>query len=1164
MSKNVSKYKQYSDIEHILKKSDMWIGSTDPDTQEYWVYNTNSKQMVKCELTISPALYKIIDEILVNAYDRTASQLSESTTKIMISINTDENSISIANDGETMPVQIHPDTGLYVPEMVLANLRSSSNYDEDEESGKTKKKTERYTGGTYGIGAKATNIFSKSFIIEVKNADDKLQYKQVCSDNLSKISKPEIKKYTGAKSLTKITFIPDFFRFGMTELNDDIILLIEKRAYDIAMTCNNNINNNYANRKKKVTVTLDDEKLNVHTFKDYISLYTSPNVCVIEDRNTFWQVAATTVKDIDPELNTFQSISFVNGISTTLGGKHVDYIKNQIVKKLHEIIQKKCKDINIKTQYISQHLFLFINCIIDKPKFSSQTKTEHTTLVKNFGSTYDVTDDFIKKIMKQTKIYDQVLETASFKNKSMIIKTLSGSSSKNIGIIPKLDDANHAGKKNKITALILTEGDSAKAMAISGLSAIKNGRDTYGVFPLRGKLLNVREASDKQLMGNAEIQNLIKIIGLKQGKKYSTANIKELRYNHIIIFTDADTDGSHISGLIINFISVYWPELLEIDGFIQVFRTPIIKAVKGKKIISFFSMPEYHAWKETDEFAKGKWNVKYYKGLGTSTAGEAKQYFANLNEHLKNFTNNDKKKTTKNIELGFAKDLADSRKDWLLKYDPDDTIDYAEPNITYNDFINKELILHSNADNIRSIPNVIDGLKPSQRKIIYAAKKRNLVNEIKVSQFAGYVSEHTEYHHGEASLLGTIIGLAQNFIGSNNINYFNPVGQFGTRIRGGKDSASPRYIFTKLMDITSKLFRSEDDHILEYLDEDGTQIEPKYYVPVLPTLLINGTSGIGTGWSTDIPMYNPIDIINNIKLKISGKKMKRLKPWFRNHTGELSAIKGCLTKYVSKGIYQYSRNVLIINELPVGMWSETYRDFLDSLIDKNVKNGNESTESKSGKKSTLKETRNGILLSYKKDYDENHVYFELTLSDTVHNLFGTDIEGLLQVFKLKSSINISNMHAFNTNCKIHKYKTANDIINEFYDVRIIHYAKRKEFLLDKWNNELDVISEKVRFIMMIINNELEIKNVKKDVLNAKLEEHDFTKQKDSYDYLTRMPISTLTKEKVDELTQLEDEITNKIDILEKKTNEELWLDDLTEFEEEYAKFLEIKWDSITQ
>ena len=399
----------------------------------------------------------------------------------------------------------------------------------------------------------------------------------------------------------------------------------------------------------------------------------------------------------------------------------------------------------------------------------------------------------------------------------------------------------------------MTEGDSAKSLAVSGLSVV--GRDNFGVFPLRGKLLNVREASHSQIMANAEISAIKQILGLQQGKTYTDTS--SLRYGHLMIMTDQDHDGSHIKGLIINFFDHFWPSLLKIPGFLLEFITPIVKATKGKgpnkREVSFFTIPEYETWKARNDNGKG-WVLKYYKGLGTSTTEDAKKYFSDLGKHLKPFkvANDDSRAL---IDMAFNKKKADDRKEWLRAFEDGTFMDHSVDEIPIEDFVNKELILFSRADNVRSIPCAVDGFKPGQRKILFSCFKRNLKSEIKVAQLAGYVSEHSAYHHGEISLCMTIVNMAQVFVGSNNLNLLQPLGQFGTRLQGGKDAASPRYIFTNLSSLARTIFHPADDPLLNYLNDDGQSIEPEWYIPVIPMLLVNGGDGIGTGWSTGIPNY---------------------------------------------------------------------------------------------------------------------------------------------------------------------------------------------------------------------------------------------------------------------------------------------------------------------
>jgi DNA topoisomerase-2 len=656
-----------------------------------------------------------------------------------------------------IPIEIHPEYNIYIPELIFGNLLTSTNFDD------SKKRT---TGGLNGLGAKLVNVFSSEFIIETCNSGKK--YTQKFEHNMSKKSKPII---TDSKkgNYTKITFKPDYARFGITEMSHDTICILTKRVYDIC-----------AITPKRVSVHINGKKLNIKDFSDYISMYigdkkTVPRIVCEQDR---WQVAFSPC-------NEFKCVSFVNGISTSDGGTHVEHVMIPLVKKLTEIIQEKHKTITIKPNYIRENLFVFINCKIENPVFSSQTKEKHITKISDFGSKFNLTDETVKGVLK-LGILDSIIALAEAKEKKNISKT-DGKKTNRV-IIPKLDDANKAGtKESKMCTIIFTEGDSAKTTAVSGLSVV--GRDYYGAFPLKGKMLNTRTATYSQMAGNAEINHIKQILGLQTGKKYKS--VSELRYGKILIMTDADTDGFHIKSLLVNFISHGWPELLKED-FISSLVTPVIKLTKRNVVIPFYNLNDYKDWKAKNDLTNFK--VKYYKGLGTSTQQEAKEYFRSmktLDYKIKSEAD------SKSLVLAFTKTEADARKKWILEnIKCPKSIDYNLSDVSVKDLIDKELVLFSISDNIRSIPSLVDGMKPSQRKIIYACIKRNLYSEIKVSQLSGYVSEKTNYHHGENSLMDTIISLAQNFVGSNNLNLLEPVGQFGTRLLGGKDASSQVHLHT--------------------------------------------------------------------------------------------------------------------------------------------------------------------------------------------------------------------------------------------------------------------------------------------------------------------------------------------------------------------------------
>ena len=1075
------KYKKFTQIEHVLARPGMYIGEIATITSEQWILDVKGEKIINKIVKWNPGIYKLFDEIVTNASDECQRNLS--VKNIKVNFDTENNTISVTNDGSGIPIEIHKEHDIYVPELIFGNLLSSSNYDD------SKKRT---TGGLNGLGAKLSNIYSIEFIIETVSSGQK--YHQVFRNNMSEINKPTITK-TKEKDYTKIIFKPDYTRFKLTKLDEyDTLDVLKKRVFDIS-----------AITPKNVSVHLNDEKIKCKDFAEYTSYYIgskseAPRV-YYEEPSGRWQVCvALSQKD------SFQHVSFVNGLSTIDGGSHVDHVILPIIKKCADEIQAKHKNITVKPQYVKDSLFVFINSIIENPTFSSQTKDKHTTRVSEFGSKFTLSDDFTKKILKLGFV-DSLLAIAEAKEKKTLTKT-DGKKVVRLSI-PKLDDANKAGTSESLKCtLILTEGDSAKTTAVSGLSVV--GRDYYGVFPLRGKLLNTREASFSQISKNEEILNIKKILGLQT----DTKSTKNLRYGKVLIMTDADYDGFHIKALLVNFIDAGWPDLLK-SVFIGSIVTPIVKVSKGSERLSFYTHKEYTNWKDTEQ-ARGNWHIKYYKGLGTSTSAEAREYFRNLKVlDYVNKTSDD----SNALVLAFKKTEADQRKEWIQKNtEKFEGLDYnTKETIPISNLINKELVLFSISDNIRSIPSVVDGLKPGQRKVLFACFKKNLKNEIKVAQLAGYVSEQTAYHHGEHSLQETIIKMAQNYVGSNNMNILEPVGQFGTRILNGQDASSPRYIFTHLSKYSSELFNPQDFPLLEYLDDDGQSIEPKYYVPTLPLVLINGAEGIGTGFSTKIPSFNPDDLKFCLEKLVEDQdyEIPELTPWYRGFEGHIEKIEK--NKWVSFGAYTIIENTIKITEIPIGESIENYKQYLEKLEadDKIVTFKNNSTDSKP--------------------------QFEIKIRKEMLDKW--EKEGSLDKnLKLTSNINATNMHIFNEKCNLQKMDSPEDILLLFYRIRNKYHILRKQYLEEKVQKELSVLVSKVKFVRAIVNDELIVFRRKKQDITADIKKMNLY-ENPTYDYLLNMPIHTFTEETIDKLEKEYKQKQDEYTIIQKTTIKDLWKED---------------------
>jgi DNA topoisomerase-2 len=1151
--KNVEeKYKKYELLEHILALPDTYIGSIEPQKITSYVFDETSKKMEIAELMYNPGLLKCFDEVIVNAIDHSMRLKAEEekgkenikhVKNIKVTIDKTSGSISIFNDGNGVDIKKHSTYGdLWIPELIFGELLTSTNYDKGEE---------KIWGGKNGYGSKLTNIFSKEFTIETIDHYTNKIYSQTFRNNMTERDKPTVKASSKAP-YTQITFTPDYERFGIKNITDDIYKLFHRRVIDACATTN-----------KDVSVSFNGEKISIKDFEKYCELFLDKKEqpLIYEACGERWEIGASISSS-----GSFEYLSFVNGINTIKGGKHIEYITNMITKNLVDMTLNKKKKA-VKTQHIKDNLIIFVKALIVNPSFDSQSKETLTTPVAKFGSKCELSEKFYEKLFK-SGIIDKALSITEFYDKKKLVKT-DGKKISRI-IVPKLDDANLAGTKHSAECtIILTEGDSAKTMATAGLSVI--GRDRYGVFPLRGKILNVKDATMQKISDNNEIAAIKKILGLEQNKKYK--DISELRYGSIMIMTDQDHDGSHIKGLIFNIFQSMWHELYEIPGFLTSMLTPIIKATNNKKeVIEFYNMSDYEKWSETINAKNGSWKIKYYKGLGTSDDNEAKEYFKNMKKVTYMYDDN----ADEVIDLAFNKKRADDRKLWLQNYDKDNVLDYSKLNVDYKSFVDKDLIHFSNRDLQRSINHLCDGLKESTRKIIYACFKKKLyTNEIKVAQLSGYVSEVSAYHHGENSLQQAIVGMAQIFVGTNNINLLCPNGQFGSRCQGGQDASSARYIFTMLSKLTRLIFKEEDNFILNYQNDDGQQIEPEFYVPIIPMILVNGGIGIGTGYSTNIPQYNPNDIISickiicnaikltdisinsledieNINETIKILEINEITPYYLGFKG--SIVKAEKNSYISRGIYKWIDDSTVeISELPIGSWTEDYKEFLENMIINNLNN--------------LKYIEN--------HYTSKNVKFVLHFNTNVRQ----SIEGNFDVlFKLQSSKNLSinNIHLFNKDGVIQKYESAIEIIKEWAETRIVKYFERKNYQLKNLEKEAKVLSNKMRFILDVINGTIQIMNKKLSEVTQKLielkydpiVEENIDKDEDNlpeenidkdakeinyknYNYLLKLPISQLTYDRKIILEKEFNELNDKLKILRNTNIEDLWLKDLTELEKEW-------------
>jgi DNA topoisomerase-2 len=1121
-------YQSLEQNEHVLHRPDMYIGSIKFARHEYYSGEKyvkdeekgESLRIVKKNGMINPGLHRIFIEILSNSIDNywRSSETDTPCTKIKVDID-EQGCITVWNDGLTIPIQIDQASGLYNPDLIFGKLLTSSNYNDEEE---------RMTSGKNGLGSKATNIFSKEFSVKIFDPDSGHQYVQKWKNNMSEKDSPKITSPKQKNGYTQISFLPDYQRFGCENLSEEMRGLFFKNVIDTAMITG-------------VNVHFNDSKIPIKNMKDYALLYEDTNMVMMDTKDS------QVVLAVNPKVDDFSAISFVNGIETAQGGVHVDSwseaIFRPILDKLNGVKKdkedKKDKE-KLTMRDIKPYFRLFLKCTVPNPAFTSQEKSK----LASPNVTVDVLQKHINAVMKWP-VMEEIKELMKSREMTKLKKT---EKKKGFVKIEGLDPANLAGTKHaNECSLILCEGDSAKTFAVKGIQTgvySKKGRDYFGIYPLRGKCLNVRNSNVTTISKNKEITDVIKALNLKYESDYTVDDVYDtLAYGRVIILTDSDVDGYHICGLLLNFFHKLFPTLLERNpSFITCMRTPIVRIYYPRSEMELYTLEDFRKYQRENPTKKG--DVKYFKGLGTNNNKEIETSFGRkMIEFVKD------EKTDDTMDKVFHSKFSDQRKKWLEEYDPTDEKEIVSKSalqlLPISDFLNNEMIKFSIDDCKRSIPGMMDGLKESHRKIMYATFLKNLKyagKTMKVAQLAGFVAEKTNYHHGEQCLFDTITKLAHDFVGSNNIPFLYRDGQFGSRIDNGKDAANARYIFTKLDVLTRLLFRQEDDVLLDYVYDDGDKVEPKYYAPILPTVLINGcTAGIGTGWSSQIPCYNPIDLVSEIKKWLGDQtyEFNELVPWYRGFTGTIE--KSGDTKYISKGMVaeeKVNRSTRkVVRELPIGMAMDKFKEFVEDCIEeKKIK-------------------------SYKNYSTDVLIHFEL-------EEMKEGMELTEETLKLSTSLSTNNMVLFDEKGAIKKYEKVGEIMADFCGVRFGLYEKRKEHILNELKQSLKIVKNKMRFLREVMEESLVIQDVDEDVIVKELvtrkydghceeavnsEENEEKGTHKKYQYLLNMPVKSFSKQKLASLQEEIDKLEKEVERVKKLTPSVMWLNDLSEFEQEYNK-----------
>ena len=807
--RSVTDYQKLSHREQIYLRPDMYIGSDEKIPLDEWLFDLNTMKMVKQTITFPFAIRHLFLEGLCNATDNANFSRNDGIDPGDVRIFMDKRTISIRNGGHPIPVEIHPEHGIYGPELIFGTLLTSSNYKGVQ------------TGiGKNGYGAKLINVFSKSFIVVVGDNIRHLKYTQVWNDNMQIRGEPQIEQYTG-ESYVQITYILDFLRFGYTEYPDEALALIARHAVDASFTC-------------KIPVVFNGVTLSYPKIIDYRALFFPPDTnCLLHyewpanTETTTGKNGLVTAKNpyaipaielcvIDTPHNG-EAISFINGLMTKEGGIHVTATMKTLTDGILSILnftkkekkvkkgkkgkgpvkgkgkeekpaknKEKEKAVKLTVQDVRPHISIILSCWVTNPKFTSQNKVNFT----GPPVTIHIDPEFYNPICKWDLV-DRLYLALEAKQFNKLTKT-DGKKRRHISLA-KGEDANLAGTPgySRQCTLYVVEGKSAMGYAVSAISLVQNGRDYIGVYPMKGKPLNVMNAPIEQIMENDEINDLKKMIGLKEGIDYTVEeNFNTLRYGHFVILADSDDDGKHIIGLILNLFHCRFPSLLA-RGFVMFLRTPILRMTKGRTTVKFYTYSEYEAWKlATPDYRT--WSPKYFKGLGTSKKEHVQDDFKT--PRVVQCLYDDQSPAS--FRLAFDDKLADERKVWISTWQKLFEVETLQMQ-PISAFINHEFIQFSIADLHRSIPRMMDGLKVSQRKALWAMFKKwsqqgkpelgfvRTPKELKISQFANYVAEQSGYHHGEDCMQDTIMSMARDFVGTNNLPYFTRDGQFGTTESGG-------------------------------------------------------------------------------------------------------------------------------------------------------------------------------------------------------------------------------------------------------------------------------------------------------------------------------------------------------------------------------------------
>lgn len=1066
---------------HARHRPDMYVGTTQHETisRDVIVQQEGGECRIAFITTeCPPAFLKIVDEPIDNAQDY--EKRGGGVTFIGVEVDKISGVIKVVNNGtSTIPTRpFQEGSAQTIAETVFGVPMSGSNFTNDDS---------RTHAGRNGMGVKLTNIFSKRFSIALTDPERGVEYHQSWTNGMTVCNPPVEKKSLKKKATTEITFLPDYDYFKIQlPLSDDIFMLLKSRVQDIAMSVS-----------KKVKVTFNNTQMlsnDKNPIKEYAKCTQGTLLAhdKVEGENGARLEVAVVVDAPTPHV-----ASFVNGIRSK--GTAFDLV----VKRISDALAIKFPEATRISSIVKDSLTLIVFATVISPEFNGQTKELLKTPASRLGFDYTVSPTFLKKLM------DSSLKHAI---EASIVKKTNKESSKAIRFksqtITNYQKPTKLGGKKQCT-LFICEGLSAAQMVVSGFRKI--GREYNGLYPLKGKVLNCHDENLETVLKNKELLDLIHILGIDPRKEYDNDSIRKLPFGNVVILTDQDHDGYHITGLATVFFQRFFPSILRHHpAFLRRFVTPIVKAKDPvtKQYVSFFSLQMFKEWQDIHASK----DCQYYKGLGTSSDKEAMEYFADMKKHSANFVFESTECHNK-LTKWFSKASADDRKQMLQSIDHDACVDYEKDTISVTEFCDKELVHWSYANVLRTIP-AIDGLKPGQRKVLYTLFNDGAKNKkYKVAELAANTIGFANFHHGEASLQESIAHMIQGYIGTNQIPYLNALSQAGSRDDPTKVHAAPRYANTSLAEIGRVLMNPSEDAVLDRNEDDGKMVEPKCYATTIPMVLINGCEGIGTGYSTKIPEYSIDDVVQRCEELARNNSIDAFEPMIPcPHFFNGTVLRENETTFVYQGIVEaLNSTTLRITELPPQMWTNVVKEHMEE------------------KWNWVKEV---VIHS-----TGTSCNMEIHIGD------GKSAEDHLpEVLKyISKKVQTNNMNVFDGNGILKKYEKPEDILIDHAQYKLSVCEKRLNFEIMNMERDIRLARAKRDYITKILDGDIVVFRTSKADLRQTIVSHgweEFTSN------LEKMAITSLTSEEVAVLNRHVETLESELAILKSKTPHDIWYDDI--------------------